>query len=306
MWLEAILTKKDLEEVVREFSPLEILLGDNGSLLLVAPCEVSLIPGEGIGVKCDATLRWPVLGFDVPVSMHALTVRILPRVEERPEGATLVFRLQIDHTGVSMLPSFFDDRVTARVNEELEQKHVELAWNFVETLSHVFALPPSLASSAAFSLKATAGKVKTTESALGLAVDFEAKVKPRAASVNAAIAQLVRPRPPRPSTTSASPARASRTDRVEPGPARTARRSGGRRAPSWLTESRTAIAAKLLRLAISRSRSRGDLAPAHGSSCREVDGQAPKALARVRRRSRPRRPRGSNHRRRQCPPTKCQ
>jgi hypothetical protein len=186
MWLEAILTKEDLEEVVREFSPLEIHLGESGSLLLVAPREVALLPGEGLGVQCDATLHWPVLGFDVPVSMRALTVRILPRVEERPEGATLVFRLQIDHTGVSMLPSFFDDRVTARVNEELEQKHVELAWNFVDTLSHVFDLPPALASSAAFSLRATAGKVKTTESALGLAVDFEAKVKARAGSADAA------------------------------------------------------------------------------------------------------------------------
>jgi hypothetical protein len=209
MWLEAILTREDLEEVVREFSPLGIHLGETGSLLLVAPRDVSLLPGEGLGVKCDATLHWPVLGFDVPVSMRALTVRILPRVEDRPEGATLVFRLQIDHTGVSMLPSFFDDRVTARVNEELEKKHVELAWNFVHTLSHAFDLPPALASSAAFSLKATAGKVKTTESALGLAVDFEAKVKPRAGSVNAASATFDRadvvPLPGSPSHESPSP-----------------------------------------------------------------------------------------------------
>jgi hypothetical protein len=182
MWLEAILTREDLQEVVQEFSPLEIRLGDSGSLLLVAPSDVSVIPGQGVGVKCDATLHWPVLGLDVPVSMRALTLRVLPRVENRPQGATLVFRLQIDHTGVAMLPSFFDDRVTARVNEELEQKHVELAWNFVDALSHVFRLPPALASASAFVLTATAGKVEATETALGLAVNFRAEVRARGPS----------------------------------------------------------------------------------------------------------------------------
>jgi hypothetical protein len=179
MWLEAILTREDLAGIVEKFSPLEILLGDSGSLLLMGPCEVSLTPDEGVGVKCDATLHWPVLGFDVPVSMHGLLVHVLPSVEERAGGSTLVFRLHIDHAGVAMLPSFFDHGVTARVNRELEEKHVELAWNFANTLSHVFKLPPSLASAAALSLKATAGRVKATEMALGLAADFTVSVQAR-------------------------------------------------------------------------------------------------------------------------------
>jgi hypothetical protein len=184
MWLEAILTREDLQGIAAKFSPLKILLGESGSLLLVAPDEVSLVADRGIVVKCDATLHWPVLGFDVPVSMHGLRVHVLPSVEERPEGATLVFRLEIDHTGVAMLPSFFDHTVTARVNQELREKRVELAWNFVNTLSHAFGLPGSLASAAAFSLKATAGRVKTTDSALGLAVDFEASVRARDAGTS--------------------------------------------------------------------------------------------------------------------------
>jgi|GEM_PF-1364463 hypothetical protein len=179
MWLEAILTREDLQGVAEKFSPLKLLLGDSGTLLLLAPEEVSLIADKGIVVKCDATLHWPVLGFEVPVSMRGLLVHVLPSVEERPDGATLVFRLQIDHAGVAMLPSFFDHTVTARVNQALTEKGVELAWNFVKTLSHVFGLPASFASAAGLSLKATAGRVKTTETALGLAVDFEASVRPR-------------------------------------------------------------------------------------------------------------------------------
>src|SRR3984957_9329717 len=181
MWLEAILTREDLQAVVERFAPLTILLGESGSLLLVAPPDLTLRPDKGIALSCDATLHWPVLGFDVPVSMHGLLVHILPLVEQRPDGATLVFRLQIDHTGVAMLPSFFDHGVTAKINQELEQKHIELAWNFVDTLSHVFKLPPSLASAAGFALRATAGRVKATEVALGLAVEFEASVQPRVA-----------------------------------------------------------------------------------------------------------------------------
>jgi hypothetical protein len=187
MWLEAILTKEDLQKVVRQFSPLKLLLGDSGTILLASPCEVSLIPGEGIGVVCDATLHWPVLGIDVPVELRSLTLRILPAVLEAQEDGTrpLVFRLQIDHTGVAMLPSMIDHRVTAMVNEELEKKHVELSWNFLETLSEVFHLPASLVSSGALALRATDGKVKATETALGFAVRYETTVLPRADVVSA-------------------------------------------------------------------------------------------------------------------------
>jgi hypothetical protein len=186
MWLEAILTNEDLQKVVQQFSPLMLLLGDSGSMLLASPCEVSLIPGEGIGVVCDATLHWPVLGINVPVELRSLTLRILPAVLDAQEDGTrpLVFRLQIDHTGVAMLPSMVDHRVTAMINEELEKKHVELSWNFLKTLSEVFQLPATLVSSGAIALKATDGKVKATESALGFAVRYETTVLPRGEAVS--------------------------------------------------------------------------------------------------------------------------
>jgi hypothetical protein len=184
MWLETIFAREGLEKIAVRFSPLKLLLGHSGSLVLVGPRNVSLVPEEGIALTCDATLRWPFLGFDVPVSMHGLLLQIVPTIEQRAEAATLVFRLQIDHAGVAMLPAPFDHAIAARINRELREKHVELAWNFIETLSHAFALPPGLASAAAFCIHATAGRVKVTETALGLAVNFEASVKPRDATVS--------------------------------------------------------------------------------------------------------------------------
>ena len=181
MWLEAIFTRDDLRDVAERFSPLKILLGVSGNMLLVAPRDLSLIPGTGHRghVRRDGALAGPRArrpGLDA----RAPRERPADHRGARPAGPHLVFRLQIDHTGVAILPSFFDHTVTARINQELERKQVELAWNFSDTLSHVFSLPPTIASAAALGLRATAGRVKVTESALGLAVDFEADVQARA------------------------------------------------------------------------------------------------------------------------------
>ena len=246
MWLEAILTREDLQAVVERFAPLTILLGESGSLLLVAPTDLSLMPDKGIALRCDATLHWPVLGFDVPVSMHGLLLHILPLVEERPEGPTLVFRLQIDHTGVAMLPSFFDHGVTAKIDQELEQKHVELAWKFVDTLSHVFKLPPSLASASGFALRATAGRVKATEVALGLAVEFEASVQPRG------VAGEGRGEP-------GMVARRARAERRESGATRRGQRTGGTRRRAGAPRGKRS--AEPLRSRLSGGRGGGGVAP---------------------------------------------
>jgi hypothetical protein len=81
VWLEAIFTKADLETVLEQYPPLKIVLGDNGSLLLAEAKEVFLLPNERVGIVCDAMLRWPILRFDMPVSLRGLTVRVLPVVE---------------------------------------------------------------------------------------------------------------------------------------------------------------------------------------------------------------------------------
>jgi hypothetical protein len=180
MWLEAIFTTEDLHQVLLQFAPMEFRLGDSGRLLLVDPSDVTLIPDKGLAVVCEATLHWPLLGIDVPVNVHRLLLLIHPAVEHRAEGDFLVFSLRIEHADVGILPRFVDDKITSMVNEELVKKHVELAWNFKKTLSHVFALPDALVSAAALGLTVVEGRVKVTESALGLAVSFDATVTRRA------------------------------------------------------------------------------------------------------------------------------
>lgn len=178
MWLEAILTEGDLQKAVDRFSPLEIRLGQDGRLLLARWTSLSLVADRGIEVICEATLHWPVMGIDVPITMNGLTVLIRPSVDPRPEGEALVFSLELERTGVSSLP-LIDDRVTSLVNEELAKRRVELAWTFGRTLSHVFSMPEAILSAESLGLEVRGGKTKVTESALGFAVSFEASVARR-------------------------------------------------------------------------------------------------------------------------------
>jgi hypothetical protein len=177
--LEAILTKDDLQRLLRRFAPAVVRLGDGGELSLDDPSEVSLISERGVRVVCSAKLHWPLLGIGVPVAARSLVVMVCPVIEPQPDGEALVFKIHIEHIDVTLLPTFVDDRVTDRVNAELAKKHVELSWHFGRMLSHVFALPEALASTSAIGLEVVTGTLRITDSALAFTVTFRTNVERR-------------------------------------------------------------------------------------------------------------------------------
>jgi hypothetical protein len=179
MWVEAIVAKDDLAKVVGELCPLRISIGADGNLLLSDPREVALIPGEGLRMTVTSEIHWPVLGIQIPVSIRSATLLVKPEIVEAPQGPNLTFRLQLDDVDIAILPALVDRGIVELVNKELAAKHVELAWGFTSTLSHVFELPQALASVRALDLRATSGRVKVTHEALALAVLFQARVEPR-------------------------------------------------------------------------------------------------------------------------------
>jgi hypothetical protein len=69
-------------------------------------------------------------------------------------------------------PSSIGRNIVDRVNKALEEKHVELSWGFIETLSHVFELPDAMASARAIDLHAQWGSLKITSEALVLATSL--------------------------------------------------------------------------------------------------------------------------------------
>jgi hypothetical protein len=119
------------------------------------------------------------LGIQIPVSVRSATLEVKPEIVKNSEGEKLTFKVRLDDVDISMLPDLVDRGIVDRVNQGLEAKHVELSWNFIRTLRHVFALPEALASAGAIALSAGWGRVKITSDALVLAVSFDASVEPR-------------------------------------------------------------------------------------------------------------------------------
>ena len=178
MWVEAILMKEDLSKLIGQFLPVAIRLGDanEGELSLTDPSDVSLVAGEGLRVVCKAKVRWPVLGIDVPVTLHSLTILMRPEPVRREHGDAVVFKLEIEHADLAGVPSMIDDRITEYVNKELDAKHVELTWDVASTLAASFELPDTLVPLDALKLAVAGVRVKVTTEALGVAVLFDYSV----------------------------------------------------------------------------------------------------------------------------------
>jgi hypothetical protein len=209
MWLEAILTREDLAKALSDLCPLRICIGGGGSLVISEPNGVELVPEVGLRMTVTAEIHWPILGIAVPLTVRAVTLDLMPQILRQKDGREkLAFKIHLDQIDASLLPAFLDKTVVDRINEELEAKHVELAWDFVETLSHVFELPVKLASARGIELKAAWGKVKTTVETLVLAISFHASIQPRLADPPASRAVVPVP------SGSAKPASAMRRART--------------------------------------------------------------------------------------------
>jgi hypothetical protein len=175
MWLEAILSQEDFTALATELFPLSVHLGASDSdhyLLLPAATAVSLVEGRGLRFTCNAQIRWPVLGMDVPINIEALTVLVEPSV---PDGSeSLVLGVQLEHANVSWLPALVDAKIVEAVNDALQTKSRELSWNFTKKLSHEFPLPELLLPLRALDLNVAWGKVRVTAEALVIVVSFRA------------------------------------------------------------------------------------------------------------------------------------
>jgi hypothetical protein len=172
MWLEAILSKGDLTKLVDRLLPLKIDVG-GGTLGLHEPSEVEIVPEKGLRVRSKALVHWPVLGIDVPIALHELSVLICPEIT--PDDK-LAFHVEIVHADLASVPNFVDVRITERLNTTLRERHTELTWDFAHALSHVFHFPEALSLAEALSLDVAWGRLRVMEEAIVLAVSFRADV----------------------------------------------------------------------------------------------------------------------------------
>ena len=176
MWLEAILAKSDFVALLPELTPLTINLSGGGTVELDEPSGVELVADVGLRVTCKAKLHWPVLGIQVPVTLHSLTAVAKPQIAETSTGDRLVFTFNVEKADFAGLPDVVDEKITEKINEALVRDHVALEWDFTDTLSHVFPMPATLDHLEALGLQVAWGEVRVTPDAVVFAVSFHARV----------------------------------------------------------------------------------------------------------------------------------
>jgi hypothetical protein len=180
MQLAAVLSLETLAPLVRQLMPLKILLGEESGaeryLLLSDPERITLVPDAGLRVTCKARLCWPVLGLKVPVSLNALTILLKPVIARREGGQALVFQVEIQQIDLAGFPALVAAHASEKVNRALNERRVELVWDFSRTLSHSFPLPPMLELVSTFDLQVVDGQVEIGERTLRLAIAFAACV----------------------------------------------------------------------------------------------------------------------------------
>jgi len=180
MWIEAMLSRDEIAGLVDQLMPLKILLGDDEkrsrSLSLVDPRKVTLVAGVGLRVVCRAVIVWPVLGVAVPVTLSSLGVLLRPNITEHAGRQQLLFRIELEHADLVGVPAWFDLRLTERINKEMSERKVQLAWDYIKTLSHSFAMPDVIEPRETFALQGEHGTVMITENELKLKIDFRAQI----------------------------------------------------------------------------------------------------------------------------------
>jgi hypothetical protein len=213
MWLEAILTRTDLESFVRDLCPLHLRIGDGGNVLLTDPRDVHLAPGAGLELTVSAEIHWPVLGLSVPIHVRSTTVEV--RLSAPANGGqNLSLAVRMEELDVQRLPKIADKSLVDHVNDALAEWGRKLCWEYGKTLQYAFKLPYSVASASAIDLTSTWARVRVTSEAVVVAMSFRAEV-----ILRGLVAEGVAPAPPsaraaRPLANTARPATAPAWSRL--------------------------------------------------------------------------------------------
>jgi hypothetical protein len=200
MFLEALLTRVDLELLLSEALPLTIHLGDpaaNHSIVLSDLGAVTLVPDVGLRVHCKVRVHWPVVGIEVPIVVPSLGVLMKPTIKPGPHGDVLAFDLSVEDVDVTGVPSMLDGTITGTINAKLAEHPLDLAWDFSDLLGHILRLPAMLEPLDAFAIRASWGKVRVTSDAFVLAVSLHTALLRHEDSAPSEFEPLMAATPPR-------------------------------------------------------------------------------------------------------------
>ncbi|MGK4003531.1 hypothetical protein WMF31_12955 [Sorangium sp. So ce1036] len=175
MWLEAIITREDLAQVLGELLPVKIHLDDDEKtdrwLYLDRATAITLVEDMGLRVSCPAELKWSIAGVTPTIKLDELTVLISPEIIEKNKGSVLGFNLELEAADIRGIPAIIDNTVVKAVNSALASKKLE--WNFTKTLTHTVGLPSHLEPIEGLHIGVAWGKRRIGQEALALVVSFK-------------------------------------------------------------------------------------------------------------------------------------
>ncbi|WP_437274826.1 hypothetical protein WME90_26635 [Sorangium sp. So ce375] len=175
MWLEAIITREDLAQILGEFLPVKIHLDNDEEtdrwLYLGKATNIALAEDLGLRVTCPAELQWSIAGVNPTIRLDELKVLICPEIIERNKGNVLAFNVELEEADIRGIPSILDHTVMKAVNAALANKRPE--WNFTKTLTHTVGLPPNLDPIEGLHIGVAWGKRRISQDALVLVVSFK-------------------------------------------------------------------------------------------------------------------------------------
>jgi hypothetical protein len=175
MWIEAIITKDDLVNAVKQITPVKIHFDDDPKtdrwLFLDKPTATELISEKGLRISCPAQIMWSVASIDLPIKLHTLQVLVRPEIVAKQHGNILRFNLELEEADFKGIPALVDHGIMKAVNSALAAK--ELAWDFTKTLTNTVKMPALLDPINALDIKVNWGKRRIDGETLVLAISFQ-------------------------------------------------------------------------------------------------------------------------------------
>ncbi len=144
MYVEAQLTRADVEEFVHRIAPIRIHMTptdeDTHWLELDAPKVVQFVPERGLRVECTGRIRYSVASVPFRFAIRSLHVLLCPVVVD----TRVYFHLEIEKSDLQHIPDVIDDGIMQLINRALTPRRTRMVWDFGRTLSAALPLPVRL------------------------------------------------------------------------------------------------------------------------------------------------------------------
>ncbi|HEX2678769.1 MAG TPA: hypothetical protein VHM19_19080 [Polyangiales bacterium] len=175
------MTPSDILKVFSELTPLRIALDreqPDRTLWLERPTKVEIVDERAVRLVTSARIQWDVVNIKLPITLRSISVLATPSIETHDGRDVLMFAMKVEEADLSVVPSFIESQIIARVNEELEAHRTEIAWRFAETLDFKFRMPEGSEPRRDVHLYARHGNVRVSNEGLVLATSFELDAEP--------------------------------------------------------------------------------------------------------------------------------